>query len=222
MQENKQSIYKRIEIKLRSIIFCFRYLTFRQAIHVPIIVCNPIKTNIKGEIILDYDMEHEKVVIAGGGSFGLQEFVTGLLIEKKAKLILHGGVFISEGTVIRIDSGGLVEIGEKSYINKNNYLRSANTIKIGSDVVIGWNNTFNTTDGHIITVEGHKSKPDGDILIGNHCWITTYCTIGKNVVLADNTIVAQKSLVLSSFGESNCLLGGIPAKILKNKVNWIR
>lgn len=114
----------------------------------------------------------------------------------------------------------MIDIGENTYINKNCYLRSNKSIIIGDECTLGWNNTLNTCDGHPFYTAGVKSKEDGDIIIGKHCWITTNCIIGKNVTIPENNVVAQKSLVTTSFKEKNCLIGGVPAKCIKSNVNW--
>ena len=44
--------------------------------------------------------------------------------------------------------------------------------------------------------------------------------IFKDVSIADNTVVANGSVVTKSFDKENVLLGGCPAKILKENINW--
>lgn len=55
---------------------------------------------------------------------------------------------------------------------------------------------------------------DNPIKIGKNCWLGTNCVILPGVVLGDNVIVAAGSVVTKSFG-SNLILGGVPAKIIK-------
>jgi acetyltransferase-like isoleucine patch superfamily enzyme len=44
----------------------------------------------------------------------------------------------------------------------------------------------------------------------------------KNAGLPDNTIVAAKSVVSKKFTESNTVVGGNPARVVKTGVNWDR
>lgn len=76
----------RLRTKLRSMFFCYRYLPFSVAKHLPIIIGSPIDADIKGEIKLDFDYVKETVLLFGGGSYGLQSF--------------KGGLYISEGGVL--------------------------------------------------------------------------------------------------------------------------
>ena len=53
-------------------------------------------------------------------------------------------------------------------------------------------------------------------------WIGKDVKIGKNVRIADNSIVGWGSIVTKRFEEPNVILAGIPAKVVKHGVNWDR
>ena len=53
-----------------------------------------------------------------------------------------------------------------------------------------------------------------DVHIGERCWIGMNAVILPGVKLGDNTIVGAGSVVTKSF-EGKCVIGGIPAKIIK-------
>lgn len=55
----------------------------------------------------------------------------------------------------------------------------------------------------------------GAIEIGNHVWITTRCTICKGVKIKSECVIAQNSIVSKSIDESNVIIAGIPAKVIK-------
>ena len=50
-------------------------------------------------------------------------------------------------------------------------------------------------------------------------WLGEGCKVLKGVTLKDDTIVSTGSIVTKSF-EGNVLIGGVPAKILKEGVSW--
>lgn len=58
---------------------------------------------------------------------------------------------------------------------------------------------------------------DKDINIGSRCWIGSGATILGGVSLSGhNVVVASGAVVTKSFSESYIVLGGVPARIIKN------
>lgn len=84
----------------------------------------------------------------------------------------------------------------------------------------GWNINFNTNDGHHVYENGKQKTMEGDIVIGNHVWIASHSHITKNTLIADNCVVAQSSLVNKRFEEPKCLIGGMPARKIKENYTW--
>lgn len=208
---------------LRSFMFCLRYLPFKQAVKIPICVGGRLKiTSLsRGQIVLPGNSHRYSIIIGEGGSLALQEFTTGIHLEQNAKLIFIGKATISEGCVLRCDKNSTIKFGADFYCNKNNYFRSSCVISFGDDCLVGWNNTFNTTDGHAIGEKGEAlSVGMSPIAIGDHVWITTHCSFLKGSEIPDGCIVAQGSIVTKKFGTSGSLIGGMPAKEIKYGIDW--
>lgn len=92
---------------------------------------------------------------------------------------------------------------------------------MGDDVLIGWNVSFNTTDGHHLMENGGEHVNHGPIKIGNHVWIASDSKFQKNSEIANSSVVAQSSLVTKKFKLSNTLIGGGgPAKVLRTNISW--
>ena len=76
-----------------------------------------------------------------------------------------------------------------------------------------------------LITENHNPKnldehlPAKDIRIGENCWIGMNSVILPGVVLGKNTIVGASSVVTHSFPEGNCVIAGVPAKIIKRLDN---
>jgi acetyltransferase-like isoleucine patch superfamily enzyme len=74
--------------------------------------------------------------------------------------------------------------------------------------------------------EAHGIEPEnrrtlgqiGKVIIGRNVWIGNNVTILKNSRIGDNSIIATGAVVSGAF-PNNAILGGIPAKILKDIVN---
>lgn len=67
------------------------------------------------------------------------------------------------------------------------------------------------TSGVVI---GNKNGQDNRAVIGNNCFFTLGSKVIGKVVIGDNVIVCQNSVVIKSV-ESNIIVFGVPAKFLK-------
>ena len=55
--------------------------------------------------------------------------------------------------------------------------------------------------------------------IGNNVWIGTNVTVLKGVTIGDGAIIAAGSVV-SEDVPANCMAAGIPAKVVKENIEW--
>jgi maltose O-acetyltransferase len=111
----------------------------------------------------------------------------------------------------------IVKIGENVWINNNISIVSEDRgIEIGSSTLIGH-------DVEIIDSDFHELSPNkriggvpksSRVKIGKNVFIGNYVKITKGVIIGDNSVVAMGSVVVTSF-PSNCVIGGNPAKIIK-------
>lgn len=95
-------------------------------------------------------------------------------------------------------------------------------IKIGEDCIFAINTTIHAADGHAVYEEEKLCNKGIGTEIGNHCWFGFNSSILKNSSIGNNCIVAAGAMVSGKFEENNCVLGGLPAKIIKRNVNWTR
>lgn len=92
------------------------------------------------------------------------------------------------------------------------YVQAINGIKIGKNVRIGPGVKIISANHDVNDYSRHdKTKP---ITIGDNCWIAADAIILPGVSLGCHVVVAAGAVVSKSFSD-NCLIGGVPAKILK-------
>lgn len=168
------------------------------------------------------------IQVSGGGNF-IQVMPQALL--KKAKIFVHGNnnkIIIRqnaylEGSVLHIeDNDCLIEIGEHTFIGPSHMActEDGNSIKIGKDCMLSSNINIRTGDSHsILDAEGKRINRGQSVAIGDHVWIGEGAKIMKGVHLQKDTIVASGAIVTHSF-PSNVILGGNPAKCIKDGVTW--
>jgi acetyltransferase-like isoleucine patch superfamily enzyme len=59
-----------------------------------------------------------------------------------------------------------------------------------------------------------------DIRIGSDCYLGSAVRFSPGSSIGDNIVVAMGSVVSGPLPESNALVGGVPAKVLKSNYNW--
>jgi acetyltransferase-like isoleucine patch superfamily enzyme len=79
------------------------------------------------------------------------------------------------------------------------------------------------SDSHTIFAMDNSQRINfgKNILIGNHVWLGRFVTVLKGVTINDNCIIGTKSLVTKNT-DKNGLYVGIPAKKVKDNINWNR
>ena len=139
-----------------------------------------------------------------------------LIIGQNAKLII-GDVKIYTGSSLSVDGKFTMRSG---YINSNCKIFCREEITIGENVVIAPEVIIRDSDQHIVIDENGMEKPKtSSIHIGNHVWIGTRAMILKGVHIGDNAIIAAGAVVTRDV-PNNCLVAGVPAKIIKTDISW--
>jgi len=93
------------------------------------------------------------------------------------------------------------------------YIQANNGIEIGVNLRYGPNVHIVSASHDILDYEKHiVTQP---IVIGDNCWIGAGSIILPGVRLGNHVVVAAGSVVTKSFPD-DCLVGGVPAKIIKN------
>lgn len=79
--------------------------------------------------------------------------------------------------------------------------------KIGDHVIIGTN-----------VLTGGRSNKEGNPIIGNNVYIATGAKVLGDITVGDNVIIGANAVVIHDV-PSNCSVGGVPAKILKENID---
>jgi acetyltransferase-like isoleucine patch superfamily enzyme len=106
-----------------------------------------------------------------------------------------------------------VGIGTNPGFNPGIYIQGTGKLYFGNYTTIG-QNTGIMSGSH--DIYDHSILTKGETKIGDYCWIGMNCTILPNVILGDCTVVAAGSVVTKSFEEGYAIIGGTPAKIIRN------
>ena len=102
-------------------------------------------------------------------------------------------------------------------------LDEGSKIILGEDCMLANGIQMRSSDSHsIVDLNGHRLNPAKDIVIGKHCWIGLQSISLKGSLVADACVIAAGSICSKKYEESNCVIAGNPAKIVKHNINWDR
>lgn len=142
-----------------------------------------------------------------------------LFMGPTSQMICNGHFTMFEGACININSGGVLEVGDKTYMNAS-LIQCASYISIGNNCAIAGDVLIQDTDYHPILDSNGLEKPvSKPIHIGNKVWIGAKSIILKGVTIGDGAIIAAGSVVTKDVAPYT-LVGGNPAKVIRNNVIW--
>ncbi|MBA4707392.1 acyltransferase [Aquitalea aquatica] len=165
---------------------------------------------------------NNKIVIGHGCE------LNGLTIQ-----IESSGNILSIGNSCRIKGRFIMKVTDKNQISIGNNctMGGANlicgegsSIFIGTDCMLSWGIEIRSTDSHAIfqSSDGKRINPAADIRVENHVWIGAHCTILKGSHIGSDCVVGIHSLVCNSFPDGGQIIAGIPARSIRQGINWDR
>ena len=98
------------------------------------------------------------------------------------------------------------------------------SVTIGHNVVISERVVIRDSDNHIVVDEGAAIDKDAKpvalpVVIGDHVWVGMNAVILKGVTVGEGSIIAAGSVVNKDV-PAHCMVGGVPAKVIKTGVSW--
>jgi len=119
--------------------------------------------------------------------------------------------------------GEKIVFGNNVGIGEFAYLGGAGGLEIGDECIVGQYlschpENHNSEDLNISI--RHQGVSRKGIKIGKNCWIGSKVTVLDGVEIGDGCIIAAGAVVTKSFPK-NSIIGGVPAKIIKNREHGI-
>jgi len=143
-------------------------------------------------------------------------FIGNIEMYTNSEINVQNTFFIHSGCDVMVFNDAKLNLGS-GYINRYAKIRCYSSITIGENVAISENFSIWDSDAHAILGKEHLSTQP--IIIGNNVWIGTNVTILKGVTIGDGAIIAAGSVVTKNI-PAHSLATGIPAKVIKENVEW--
>lgn len=209
-------------INLRTIYFNLKYLPFNQALKLPFLLSKYVfLREIHGKINLNCPIRFGLIQIGYGNVGVFDKKKSRTVWEVYGDITFSGNAIIGHGSKIIVGPEASLLFGDNFKLTAESSIIAFNKIQFGNECLISWETQIMDTDFHKIKNEnGEILNIPKPIIIGNHVWIGSRCTILKGSVIPDNSIIGVNSLVNNELPESNCIYAGIPVKCIKEKVYW--
>lgn len=135
-------------------------------------------------------------------------------IQVGRKVQLHRGVKLSAWGN---EGHSTLAIGDNTAIGDRSEIHAGQRVEIGAGCNIAWDVCILDRDYHKFNSPTEEIKP---VKIGNNVWIGCNCIILKGTTIGDGAVIAAGSVVTKDV-PAKTLVGGNPAKVLKEEVYWL-
>ena len=121
------------------------------------------------------------------------------------------------------DDGNEVSIGTHTKILGQTKMAAIEGTKIiiGDECGFSTDVIMRTGDSHsILDMEGRRFNASKDIVLEDHVWVGIKVICMKGTYVSRNSIIGAGAVVSGKFTEPNCIIGGLPAKVIKRGIEW--
>lgn len=165
------------------------------------------------QLMRHYAREAQKITMEINTKFHEQDELTELFSKLTGKLVDDSfGLFPPFYT----DFGKNITVGKNVFINSDCKFQDQGGIFIDDGVFIGHGVVLATLDHDLSPAKRHCLHP-APIHIGKGVWIGANATVTSGVTIGDNAVIAAGAVVTKDV-QANTVVGGVPAKFIKNVV----
>lgn len=190
---------------------------------------NVVKTNVCGLFL-----SHCNIRIWGDNNQVIFNEGEGVTNFSNLNISIHGNNNIirigknSSGSGLSLnmeDDNNQILLGEHFDCGPNTEFAAieGTTISFGDDCMLSANITVRTGDSHSVTdLHGNRINHSKSVLFGDHVWIGNTVLVFKASQIASYSVIAGGSVVTGKIFPDHCIIGGNPAKVIKENVDWKR
>ena len=187
-----------------------------------------LKLRLKESKGLIFVGKRTKIVAAGNISMGKTVFIDDYV---EINAICRKGVSIGSNVTIRkntiIDCTGVIRelgegltIGNNVGISQNAFIQVRGMVEIGSNIMFGpgvsiFSENHDYSDAQKLFIEQPVNRKG--VKLCDNIWVGANSTILDGVTIGEGVIIAAGSVVTKDV-PPNCIVGGVPAKIIKERM----
>ena len=137
-----------------------------------------------------------------------------LRMDSNSNFEVNGNASIYYGGDILLFKGAKLKIGN-SFVNSNAKIRCHKNISIGNGCAISHDFTVMDGNGHYLN-GNNEPKP---VVVEDYVWIGSRVIILPGVKVGTGAVIAAGAVVTKDVS-AHCLVGGNPAKVIKENITW--
>ncbi len=138
---------------------------------------------------------------------------------KNSKVCLGDSVILNKDVEIEAKQGATVEIGDRTYINRNVWISAGASVKIGKDCLIApYVGIVGTNLGHAdpsIPINRQEPTSKG-ITIGDDCWLGHRVSVLDGVTIGQGCVIGAGAVVTKDIPPYSIAVG-VPAKVVGSR-----
>lgn len=140
-----------------------------------------------------------------------------------------GSLYIDDNATLNVDNftcytGCRVTVNKNAsltlksgFLNQDSVIECFDHIFIGENCAISERVMIRDSNNHTLNHPGYQKN--APIHIGNHVWIGMGATILSGVTIGDGAVIAAGAVVTKNV-PPNTLVAGVPAKVVRENVEW--
>jgi acetyltransferase-like isoleucine patch superfamily enzyme len=140
---------------------------------------------------------------------------TFLLVDEGGLLKIHGKTEFYGDNIIRVEKGAELHLGDNNLINTGTSINVIKKVEMGSNCLVSQDVAIRDNDGH--KLEGTEWV--APVKIGDNVWLGFRSMVLKGVTIGDGAVVAAGAVVASDV-PPRALVGGVPARVIREGVRW--
>ncbi|NFL87187.1 acyltransferase [Clostridium botulinum] len=139
-----------------------------------------------------------------------------IVIDKKSKIYIKAGSYLSDYTFIQSTNGGIISIGKNTFFNSFCRIICLENIEVGQNCIFGSNvsiydHNHKICEKGLIADRGFITKP---VVIKDNIWFATNVVVTSGVTIESNSVIGANSVVTKNI-QGNTVYAGIPANKLR-------
>ncbi len=208
----------------KTVWFNLHYLGWRAVWRLPVVVSHRVVLKkMGGRIRVEGAWQRAMIRIGFGDVAVFDRRRSQTVWHNLGLVVFRGRAILNHGSRISVEAKGVLTLGDGFHINAETTLICRKEITFGQDCLLSWHVLVMDSDLHrIVGLQGTAINPDAAITVGDHVWIGCRALIVKGSRIGSHCVVAAQSVVSGTFDASHCLLAGVPARVVKEGIDWQR